>query len=65
MVSKKIYSSREQRVMKHSYGGYLKVNDGIIKLFVRCGGILYRKKSIDLYQKIKDLLEKDGYILEG
>ena len=65
MVSKKIYSSREQIAMKHSYGGYIKVNDGMLKLFVRCGGTSYREKSISLYHQIKDLLEKDGYILEG
>lgn len=63
MVSIKFYTNREQKAMRR-YGGYIKVNDGMLKIFLRCSGADYREKSLGLFHKLKKFLKKEGYIFE-
>lgn len=64
MVSKKIFSSREQQVMGKSIGGYIRTSDGIIKLMLRCNGADYRQHSIDIANKIINLLQSERFLFE-
>lgn len=65
MADQKIYTSIEQKAIGRKFGGYLKHNEGYIKLFLRCNGTNYREKAAELYKKLEQFLTAEGYTFKN